>query len=117
MLDNASIINCSRCGIPCKLADTATEDAKLLKHATKPETSGYCPDCGVTDFFKHHSPLAMLMEGNPAGKQMLLDVRVQRQFAGLLQAGKADAKPSEINWQRVYDNWDLPFVKARKKRR
>jgi hypothetical protein len=111
---NISIIHCSRCGAPCKLADSATEDARLLRHATKPETSGYCPDCGVTDFFKHHSPLAQLMEMNPAGKAMLLDPRVQQQFAGLLQAGDADAHPGEINWQSVHDNWELPFPGARK---
>jgi len=54
------------------------------------------------------------MEMNPIGKEMLLDPRVQQQFAGLLQTGNADAKPSEINWQRVYDNWELPFQKVRK---
>jgi len=115
MLDfGITVINCSRCGVPCKLADTATEDALLLKKATKPETSGYCPDCAVTDFFKNRSHLAELMTLNPVGKQMLLDPRVQQQFAGLLQTGKADASPAEINWQRVHDNWDLPFPKPKR---
>ena len=110
-----TIVNCSRCGAICKVADSATEDARLLKHSTEP--SGYCVECGVTDFFKNHSQLAMLMEMNPAGKQMLLDPRVQQQFAGLMQTGKADAKSEEINWQRVHDNWDLPFPKVRKSRK
>jgi ribosomal protein S27AE len=113
-----TIVNCSRCGAACKLADSTTEDARLLKHATKPETSGFCPDCGVTDFFKHHSPLAMLMEQNPlGGKKMLLDVRVQEHFSKLLEAGNADASPQEINWQRVYDNWELPFPKVSKRKK
>ncbi len=111
-----TVVNCTRCGMPCKLADTATEDARLLKHATKPETSGYCPDCAVTDFFKNRSHLAELMAMNPVGKQMLLDPRVQQQFSGILQTGKADASPTEINWQRVHDNWELPFPKRHGKR-
>ena len=116
LLQGIQIVYCSRCGAPCKLFDKATEDARLLKHATKPETSGYCPDCAVTDFFKNHAMLAQAMEMNPVGKSMLLDPRVQQQFTGLLQVGKADATPSEINWQRVYDNWDLPFEKPKRKR-
>ena len=110
------VVFCSRCGLPCKLANHATEEARLLKHATSPETSGYCPDCAIADFMKNHSPLGYLMEQNPAGKEMLLDSRVQARFARLLQAGNADAKPTEINWQVVYDNWDLPFVTPHKKR-
>lgn len=116
--DEINIVNCSRCGAACKLADTSREDARLLKHATKPETSGYCPDCAVADFMQNHSPLGQLMMGNPqGGKAMLLDPRVQQQFSGLLQAGKADASPSEINWQRVHENWDLPFAKKKRGRK
>jgi hypothetical protein len=111
-------MNCSRCGQPCKLATTSTEDARLLRHATHPETAGYCPDCATTDFFKNHSPFGQIIEfhGN-AGKAMLLDPRVQQQFASLMQTGKADASPDEINWQRVHDNWNLPFAKVQRKRR
>ncbi len=116
-MQKLNIVLCSRCGVPCKLAAEATEDARLLKHAIAPEMSGFCPDCAVTDFFKHHSMFTQLMEMNPIGKAMLLDPRVQQQFASLLQTGKADAKPEEVNWQRVYDNWDLPFPKRQRSRR
>ena len=116
ILQGITIIYCSRCGAPCKLADSVTEDAELLKSATKPETRGYCPDCAVTDYFKHHSMLAQLMGMNPVGKAMLLDPRAQQQFAGIMQAGKADARPEEVNWQRVHDNWELPFEKSKRKR-
>ena len=112
--NDVTVVYCSRCGMPCKLAASATEDARLLKHATRLEMSGYCPDCAVTDFFKNRSHLAELMEMNPIGKKMLLDPRVQQQFADILQAGNADAQPQEINWQRVHDNWELPFQKPRK---
>ncbi len=85
----------------------------LLKHATRPETSGYCPDCGVTDFFKNQSPLGQLIRD----KDMLLASHVQTQFAKLMLTGNADARPEEINWQRVHDNWDLPFQKPRRAKR
>ena len=106
-----TVVYCSRCGAPGKLADSATEDARLLKHATRPETSGYCVECAVTDFFKNRSHLAELLAMNPLGSKMLLDRRVQEQFARLMQAGNADAKPEEINWQRIVENWELPFPK------
>ena len=93
-MEETTIVYCDRCKTPCKLAATATEDAQLLKHATMPETSGYCSNCAVADFFKNRSPLGMSMMSNPAGKAMLLDPRVQKQFAGLLAAGNADANPS-----------------------
>jgi len=109
-LEGITILPCSRCGALCKLADHATEDARLLRKATKPETSGFCPECGVTDFYKNQYPhLTELMMSNPMGKAMLLDPRVQEQFAKVMQAGNADLKPDEINWQRVHDNWELPF--------
>jgi len=116
MLDDITM-NCSRCGELCKLAHTATKDARLLKHAIRPETRGFCPDCAVTDFFKNQSQLAMLLEMNPTGKAMLLDARIQQQFASILQTGNADAKPEEINWQRIYENWELPSPKAAKRRK
>lgn len=105
--------NCTRCGALCKVAQTSNPEARLLRHSTV--ASGYCPDCAVADFLQNQSQLAQLMEINPVGKQMLLDPRVQQQFAGLLTTGQADAAPAEINWQRVYDNWELPF-KGKKRR-
>ena len=111
------VVYCSRCGAPGKLADSATDDAQLLKHATRPETSGFCVDCAVTDFFKNRSHLAELLAMNPLGTKMLLDPRVQQHFSGVMQAGNADAQPEEINWQRVVENWDLPFPTKRRKAR
>jgi hypothetical protein len=116
MLD-IQIINCSRCGAPCKLATEATEEARLLRAATRSETSGYCVDCAATDFLQNQYPhLAKLIAGNPQGKQMLLDTRVQAQFARVMQAGNADARPDEINWGRVVDLWEMPFANRRARR-
>ena len=111
------VIACSRCGAPCTLATEATEEAQLLKAATRPETSGYCADCATTDFLQNQRPhLAELMASNPQGKHMLLDARVQAQFAQVMQAGHADARPEEINWQRVVDLWEMPFANKRVRR-
>ncbi len=105
------IIPCSRCGEQCKLAASASEEARLLKHATAPQTSGYCLDCAVTDFLQNQYPhFAELISARPEGKTMLLDERVQAQFARIMQSGNADARLEKINWQRVVDNWELPFA-------
>lgn len=117
MLD-LQVVNCARCGVPCKLADTSTEDARLLRAARAPETSGYCADCAATDFMQNQYPhLAELMLSNPLGKASLLDKRVQKQFAAVMAAGNADAAPAEINWQRVHDLWEMPFPKRGRTRR
>lgn len=116
-LEGITILPCSRCGVLCKLADTCTEDARLLKKATKPETSGFCPECAVAHFFQVVSPFGQIIAGNPAGKEMLLAPHVQQQFAGLMQSGNADLKSEEINWQRVHDNWELPFPSRKRGRK
>jgi len=110
--DLPTIVHCSRCGAPCKLAETTTEDARLLKHATRPETSGYCPDCATAHFLQT-SPMGQLIRD----PQMLLAPHVQQQFARVMKAGNADAQPEEINWQRVVENWNLPFAKTKKSRK
>ena len=114
MLD-IQIVSCDRCGVPCKVAYTANEDARLLMHSTAP--AGWCADCAATDFMKNRSPLARMMEMNPIGKAMLLDPRVQAQFAVLMKTGNTDAKPEELNWQRIHGNWELPFGKPKRKRK
>ena len=41
----------------------------------------------------------------------------QAGFAELFKVGNADADISEINWQVVVDNWELPFPAQSKKRK
>jgi hypothetical protein len=47
----------------------------------------------------------------------LLAPHVQQQFTRLMVAGNADAKPGELNWQRIVDNWELSFKKQSRRRR
>lgn len=108
--EQVQITNCERCGAPCQVANKANEDARLLKHSTTP--SGWCVDCATTNFLQT-SPMGQLI----SDPQRLLDPRIRLQFAKVLLAGMSDARPTEINWERVVANWDMPFTKPSKRRR
>lgn len=105
------VVYCDRCGMACRVADGANTDAKLLRASTVPH--GHCLDCEVTAFLKVKSPMGQLI----AEPSMLLWEPAQRQFGEVMRAGSADARPEDINWQRVVDNWDLPFVQATRRKR
>lgn len=57
------------------------------------------------------SPLWEMVKDKP---EALLLPHFQKQFTELMQAGKADMKPSEIDWQEVVRNWNLPMPRGRK---
>lgn len=109
-------VTCSRCGLVMQVRlKQGNEEARLLKQSDKPE--GWCVDCATTDFLRNQSPLGHIIEARgEEGMQMLRDTRIQEQFAGLMQAGNADASAQEIRWERVIENWNLPFVRSGKKR-
>jgi len=48
---------------------------------------------------------------------MLADPRVREQIGQIFLAGQADARIERIDWQRVVDQWDMPFPTARRKGR
>lgn len=104
-------IPCDRCGVPCRVATESNEDARLLQASTVPQ--GYCASCGVAHFLQVISPMGQLIKD----PQMLLAPHVQAQFAKLMQAGNADAKPEEIIWDKVVKDWALPFPDQAKKSR
>lgn len=78
-------------------------DARLLRHSL---TEGVCANCAATAFLKGTEPLATVMRGR--GPEMLRDERVAAQFAAVMAAGGADARPDEIDWSTVIDQWWLP---------
>lgn len=107
---------CSRCGSLCKIGPKPGEDARLLKRATKKEAkTGLCTNCAATAFLMTVEPIMYGLDKN--GVKTLLDSRVQKQISAIMKSGKADADFSEINWQLVVDNWELPFAKPKKKRK
>jgi len=101
------IIHCERCGARCKVAELRDPEAKMLRWSKEPK--GLCINCAVHDFLRNTYPINMLLaEFGPKG---LLLPHIQKQFMGIMRAGFADAKPDEIDWNRIVENWDLPFPK------
>lgn len=111
------LAECTRCGKLCKVAGPPNPDARLMPYATAKEAKerGLCADCAATAFIKGIETLMYGIGLNDV--KMLLDQRVQQQFSQIMIVGKADAKPDEINWQRVVDNWELPLPKAKRGKR
>lgn len=109
----AGSVPCSRCGQPCRVAADSNADARLLKHALTAFRDGLCANCAMTAFIRSVDTLMYGIEKN--GLAMLRDPRVQAGFEGVMQAGKADAEPDEIDWERVIATWDLPFPRVRRR--
>lgn len=101
------VAKCSRCGDPCRVADKTNKEARLLKHAEQPK--GNCSSCAVVEWFW----IAGCRELVPDPSN-LAHKHVQEQFARVMISGGADMKPSEINWTKVIEHWNLPFVVGNK---
>jgi len=87
-------------------------EARLMRYAENGE--GLCASCAATVFL-HSVP--HIKHAIDAKRELLLWEPMQAQFAALMQAGQVDAKPEEIDWQRVSDCWDLPVTMPRRTRR
>lgn len=100
-----SVIRCGRCKTPCKVDKLRNPKAKMLRRSKEPK--GLCINCAVHDWLRNTYPPNILLA--QSGPKMLLFPHIQQQFAGIMRIAFADAKPDEIDWQRIVDNWDLPF--------
>lgn len=97
------IVNCERCGAQCKAGPLRGSKAKMLRYSNK----GLCVNCAVHDWLRNTFPINMqLAKYGPKG---LLLPHIQKQFAEIMGIGFADAKPDEIDWNQVVENWELPF--------
>lgn len=101
---------CERCGDPCRVNPNNNPDARLLRFAKEPK--GLCANCAVTQWFFLHEEIMKI--GDLPGA--LLVKPIQDQFIKVMQAGNADMKPNEIDWQKVVKNWHFPFPKHKKTR-
>lgn len=103
------VVPCSRCGRLLQVKPTRTLEARVLRASAEPITDGYCADCAITAFIKDRSQsmLADLMDRH--GLEVLRALHIQQQWGRILRAGNADADASEIDWERVIANWDLPL--------
>lgn len=111
---NDELAECIRCKKMCRIAGPPNPEARLLKYATAADVKqegGLCADCAATQFLQG---VETIMSGLFLhGTQILLDLHVQEQFSEIMIIGKADADPAEVNWQRVVENWNLPFPKKK----
>ncbi len=100
--------HCDRCGRPLRLAERRKEESKPFRRAKVPQ--GVCPDCVVTEFIYNTYPVNMIIDER--GPDILLHPLAGKAFKmTILQGCEMDA--SEINWQRVVDNWKLPVRQLR----
>lgn len=99
-----TLCNCSRCGQPCHVGGPKNEDARLLRRAKTPR--GYCATCAATQFLKTTLPLSEILREK--GPEILLCPHITAQFAAVMRSGGSDADPSEIDWNRLVANWELP---------
>ena len=103
-------MTCDRCRREGLQPGEGNPAARLLKRAT----AGCCADCSITAFLRTMPPLSELLEVQ--GPQVLLNPIVQQQVARILASGQADARPEEIDWARVVENWELPLLRKKGKR-
>lgn len=99
--------NCERCGTDCRIDASRKPDAKMLRHSNEPK--GLCVNCAVHDWLRNTYPPNILLA--QSGPRILLFPHIQKQFAEIMKVGSSDAKPDEIDWDRIVENWDLPFPK------
>lgn len=97
-------INCERCGAPCRIGGQGNPDAKMLRLS---KSKGLCVNCAVHDFLRNCYPANMQLA--EFGPNSLLLPHMQKLFTGIMRVALADAKPVEINWEAIVENWDLPF--------
>ena len=96
-------VNCQRCGERCRVDPSRDPKARMLRHSDK----GLCVNCAVHDWLRNTYPPNIILA--QSGPKVLLFSHIQEQFAEIMRTGFADAKPDEIDWQKIVDNWELPF--------
>jgi hypothetical protein len=97
--------SCQRCGGRCQVTRPGSPDAKMLRRSSNPK--GLCVNCAVHDFLRNTYPCNMLLD--ESGAKVLLQPALRQSFAEIMRVANADAKPDEINWNLIVENWELPF--------
>jgi len=104
LFDKKGVVSCKRCGAECMIKGPPGPKAKMLRFAQGP---GLCVNCAVHDFLRNtHPPNILLAKSGP---EVLLFEHIQKQFVEIMKISFADAKPDEIDWKRIVENWELPF--------
>jgi len=105
LFNEAGTTDCERCGAKIKVDAMPGSEAKMLRRSKEPK--GICINCAVHDWLRNTYPPNILLA--QSGPKILLLPHIQEQFAEIMKVGFADAQPDEIDWQRIVDNWELPF--------
>jgi len=105
LFNEAGSTNCERCGAQLQVDTLKNSKAKMLRRSKEPK--GLCINCAVHDWLRNTYPPNILLA--QSGPKVLLFLHIQEQFAEIMKVGFADAKPDEIVWERIVENWDLPF--------
>lgn len=105
MMASTIYVHCRRCNAKLKLEPIPDSKAKMLRRAKIPK--GYCLNCAVHDWLRNTYPPNILLA--QSGPKVLLFPHIQEQFTAIMKQQLSDAKPDEIDWQKIVDNWDLPF--------
>lgn len=93
---------CKRCGCAARGGD-GNPDARMLRRAR----TGVCVDCGVVLFLQKLSNMHVAGAVDQALPDALRLPHVRAQFVRVIAAGRADAQPGEIDWERVIELWDI----------
>ncbi len=104
------LANCDRCGRQLRVAESRREESKPFRLAKAPK--GVCPECVMTQFLYNTYPINMQID--EAGAELLLKPMIAEAFVASGLMDGCDMDISEVNWQRVVDNWKLPVDIAKK---
>ena len=107
----ASVILCPRCDILIRADATPGSSAKMLKRSKN--TDGLCVNCALHDWLRNTYPVNLHFAEH--GPSALEHTHVRKQIEQIMRVGKADASPDEINWDRIVENWKLPFPRPVKR--
>jgi len=102
---NEQKCHCQRCGVKVKFDPITNSNARMVRRSKVPK--GLCINCAVHDELKHLYPANLLLASS--GPRCLALPHIQEQFSVILKSADSDADPSEISWDIVIENWDLPF--------
>lgn len=101
-----------RCQLSLRVrVKSGNPDARLMRYAESGE--GLCASCAAALFLHSIPHIKQAIDGK---REMLVWEALHTQCAALMQAGQADARPTEIRWQHVLDCSHLPFPVPRRTR-
>lgn len=104
-IPDGTVCRCERCNVPIRMDPKPDSRARMLERAQKPQA--LCVNCALHDCLRNTYPLNILLA--ESGPSALAHDHIRRQIEKVMRVGNADAFPDEIDWDRIAENWELPF--------